>query len=44
VHDGGSNTLVGNASASGDELDWFFANLASGHDTIVNLLPDEVVN
>ncbi len=42
VHDNGqSNTLNGNASASGDELDWFFA---SAMDTINNLLPGEQVD
>jgi hypothetical protein len=42
--DGGSNTLTGNPAATGDNLDWFFANQAAGHDTIVNQLSGEQVN
>jgi Ca2+-binding RTX toxin-like protein len=44
LDDGGSNTLNGNAGASGNELDWFFANQAAGHDTINHLLNGEQVN
>jgi hypothetical protein len=48
VDDGGSNTLrgepVGTAEPGGDERDWFFANLAAGHDTLPDRDPSEVVN
>jgi hypothetical protein len=44
LDDSSSNTLTGNASAAGNEFDWFFANQAAGHDAIVNLLAGEQVN
>jgi hypothetical protein len=44
LDDGASNTLTGNAGASGNELDWFFANQAAGHDNIVNQLSGEQVD
>jgi hypothetical protein len=44
LDDNGSNTLTGNPAASGDEFDWFFADLDPGHDIINNLLPGEEVN
>jgi hypothetical protein len=42
--DGSANTETGNAAASGNEFDWFFANQAAGHDRINNLLPGEQVD
>jgi Ca2+-binding RTX toxin-like protein len=48
LDDGGQNKLrgepVGTPEPGGNELDWFFANLASGHDTIADLDPNEIVN
>jgi hypothetical protein len=44
--DGLQHTLTGDPGAEpgGAELDWFFANLASGHVTITDLDPNETVN
>jgi hypothetical protein len=44
LDDGASNALTGNAAASGNELDWFFANQAAGHDTVLNLVTGEQIN
>jgi hypothetical protein len=46
LDDGGKNTLRGDPGSEpgGNELDWFFANLATGHDTIPDKDPSEVVN
>jgi hypothetical protein len=38
--DGSANTLTGGI----DVVDWFFANQAAGHDTIVNYQPGEQIN
>jgi Ca2+-binding RTX toxin-like protein len=48
LDNGGKDVLngepVGTSEPGGPELDWFFANLASGHDTIGDRDPNEVVN
>ncbi|HZU36297.1 MAG TPA: hypothetical protein VFA18_10330, partial [Gemmataceae bacterium] len=45
LDDGGANILTGDATtASPGSLDWFFANLAAGHDTITDLTTGEKVN
>jgi hypothetical protein len=45
LDDGGSNTLTGDeTTAISGSLDWFFANLATGHDTITDLTTGEKVN
>jgi hypothetical protein len=47
LDDGGSDVLRGdpaNTALSPSELDWFFANLAAGHDTIADLKTGELVN
>jgi hypothetical protein len=44
LDDGASNTLRGNPAGNEGALDWFFADLAAGHDTIVDLKNGDVVN
>jgi Ca2+-binding RTX toxin-like protein len=42
--DGATNIENGDATPSAAELDWFFANQATGHDKINNLVSGEQVN
>jgi Ca2+-binding RTX toxin-like protein len=48
LDNGASNTLrgqpVGTSEPGGNELDWFFANLAAGHDSLPDRDPNEVIN
>jgi Ca2+-binding RTX toxin-like protein len=46
LDNGHANKLRGDPGSEpgGAELDWFFANLATGHDTIADLASGEVVN
>jgi len=44
LDDGASNILRGNPAGKEGARDWFFANLASGHDTILDLTASDIVN
>jgi hypothetical protein len=44
LDDGGSNALQGDPTGGPTARDWFFADLAAGHDTIADLALDEIVN
>src|SRR5579883_1118692 len=45
LDDGGKNVLTGDETTPlAGSLDWFFANLAAGHDTITDLTTGEKVN
>jgi hypothetical protein len=44
VLDGGSSILQGNPTNQEGAFDWFFANLASGHDVIEDLAAGDTVN